>query len=189
MRQLKLFEDFNQEDIEDILLKFIDDGVCDVFSDNNFKIFTFKKSKNYLLNIKNAEDRLKNRKSKNWIVYKNYIVSYSDKMYNIFNKIFNDLNTLTKYISSFDKNGTIYVDKNNQWIFCLFDDNELWCRYLYLSELDYYKRLDDRLMLSLDIFTRHFFELKTGVKVKNVAFGDKSSMLGVNAAMKYNPLY
>lgn len=153
MKYIKLFESYNSiDDVEDIILKYIDDEQCEIIDNTNFKHFNFKNRDSF----REAVIKLNNSNTKNWFTnqdYINTIFSYSDKIEQLLINLTYDINIVS------NKREEIYYDKDNNWLFYdnKFDNNFLCSYFNYWSKLENIFVMDNA---EIQCLTIHWLDIK-----------------------------
>lgn len=159
MKYLKLFEAFDLNEFEDILLPFIDDGVCSLeeSSSKDFYVYSFESVKY----VNTAKDKLEKKDINNWFCngyLTHYIFCYSDKISDRLNEIFDNL----KIVKGFER--TSYFDKSDNCLFTVFDKAG---PSIFFDSFKYWSPLEDEFNLSyaeVKLLTANFLEKKLNIK-------------------------
>lgn len=151
MKYIKAYESHQSTDldeIEDILLSYIDDSDCILKSSSQYV-------KTYELLKKSEEiiSKLRANKMSNWLLIKSFfkkssdkLIIYSKQIQDEFNKICQNLNPVKKNIQYNTHEEIMYYNENGQWIFYYNPIDE----YFYCSSERYWSIFEHKFNLTYD---------------------------------------
>lgn len=126
--------------VDDVLLPFIDDKLCNIVGNSKLKHYIFEETSDAMV----ARRRLEQQGCKNWsMLYANSILSYSEEIKRSFEFFFKDVKPIYCNVYGYDESEVIYYRDKDTWILYWNKNN----RKMYCN--NYWKN-----------FERDFFEWK-----------------------------